>query len=65
MINIKKGHVLCKEHNISFSKDSFCKECEKINFLLCNQTVNKQHYFSKIYIENFYKNITITTRNSI
>ena len=47
MINIKNGHVLCKKHNISYSKDPFCKECEKINCLLCNQTVNKQHYFSK------------------
>ena len=47
MINIKKGYVLCKEHNISYSKDSFCKECEKLNCLLCNQTVNKPHYFSK------------------
>ena len=27
MINIKKGHILCKEHNISYSKDSCCKEC--------------------------------------
>ena len=47
MINIKKGPILCKEHNISYSKDSFCKECEKITCLLCNQTVNKSHYFSK------------------
>ena len=47
MINIKKSHILCKEHNISYSKDSCCKECEKINGLLCNQTVNKSHYFSK------------------
>ena len=28
MINIKKGYILCKEHNISYSKDSYCKECE-------------------------------------
>ena len=65
MINIKKGHILCKEHNISYSKDSYCKECEKINCLLCNQTVNKNHYFQKGHINNFDKNITITTRNSI
>ena len=45
MINIRKGYILCKKHNISYSKDSFCKECEKMNCLLCNQTVNKQHYF--------------------
>ena len=64
MINIRRGSVLCKEHNISYSKDSFCKECEKMNCLLCNQNVNKQHY-SKKHIDNFDKSITITTRNSI
>ena len=65
MINIRKGHILCKEHNISYSKDSYCKECEKINCLLCNQTVNKNHYFQKDHINNFDKNITITTKNCI
>ena len=29
MINIRKGYVLCEKHNISYSKDSYCKECEK------------------------------------
>ena len=33
--------------------------------LLCNETVNKQHYFSKKHIDNFDKNVTITTKNSI
>ena len=65
MINIKKGHILCKEHNISCSKDSFCKESEKINCLLCNKTVNKSHYFQKDHIDNFDKNITITIKNCI
>ena len=65
MINIRKGYVLCNDHNISYSKDSFCKECEKMNCLLYNQNVNKEHYFSKKHIDNFDKNITITTRNSI
>ena len=32
---------------------------------LCNQTVNKSHYFQKGHIDNFDKNITITTKNSI
>ena len=64
MINIKKGYVLCEKY-ISFLKNSYCKECEKITCLLCNQTVNKSHYFSKKHIDNFDKNITITTRNSI
>ena len=56
MINIRKGYVLCNEHNISYSKDSFCNECEKKNYLLCNQNVNKEHYFSKKHIDNFDKN---------
>ena len=64
-MNIKKGHILCEKLNISCSKDSFCKECEKLHCLLCNQTVNKQHYFSKKHIDNFDKNISITTRSSI
>ena len=65
MINIKKGHILCKEHNISFSNDSYCKECEKITCLLCNQNVNTNHYFQKDHINNFDKNTTITTKNCI
>ena len=47
MINIRKGCILCEEHNISYSKDSFCKECEELHCLLCNQDVNEQHYSSK------------------
>ena len=65
MINIKKGHILCKEHNISFSKDSFCKECEKSHCLLCNQNIDKSHYFSKKHIDKFDNNITITIKNCI
>ena len=63
MINIRKGYLLCEEHNISYLK--FCKQCEQMDCLLCNETVNKQHYFSKKRIDNFNKNITITTKNSI
>ena len=63
MINIRKGYILCEEHNIPYLK--FCKECEKLHCLLCNQDVNKQHYFSKKHIGNFDKNITITTKNYI
>ena len=36
-----------------------------MNCLLCNQNANKSHYFQKKHINNFDKNITITTRNSI
>ena len=63
MINIRKGYILCEEHNISYLK--FCKKCEKLSCLLCNQDVNKSHYFSKNHIDNFDENITITIKNCI
>ena len=63
MINIRKGYVLCEEHNIPYLK--FYKECEKMSCLLCNQDVNKEHYFSKKHIDNFDKIITITIKNCI
>ena len=63
MINIKKGYVLCKEHNIPYL--NFCKQCEQMHCSLCDQTVNKIHYFSKKHIDNFNKDITIKTRTSI
>ena len=63
MINIKKGYSYCNEHDISYLK--YCKQCEQMDCLLCNQTVNEGHYFSKKHIDNFDKNITIKTRTSI
>ena len=63
MINIKKGYVLCEKHNIPYI--NICKQCKQMDCLLCNQTVNKNHYFSKKCIDNFNKNITIKTRTSI
>ena len=63
MVNIRKGYLFCEKHNISYLK--FCKECEKFDCLLCNETVNKEHYFSKKNINNFDKNISIKTRTSI
>ena len=63
MINIRKGYLLCEEHNVSYLK--YNKQCEQMNCLLCDETVNKQRYFSKKHIDNFDKNITITTRNCI
>ena len=63
MVNIKKGYLFCDKHNISYLK--FCKECEQMDCLLCDETVNKNHYFSKKHIDNFDKNITIKTRTSI
>ena len=63
MVNIRKGYSFCEKHNISYLK--FCKECEKFDCLLCDETVNKEHYFSKQHIDNFNKNITIKTRTSI
>ena len=63
MVNIKKGYSFCNKHNISYL--NFCKQCEQMDCLLCNQTVNKEHYFSKQHIDNFNKNITIKTRTSV
>ena len=63
MVNIKKGYSFCNKHNISYLK--FCKECQQMDCLLCDETVNKEHYFSKKHIDNFDKNITIKTRTSI
>ena len=63
MINVRKGYSFCEKHNISYLK--FCKNCEQMDCLLCNQTVNKEHYFSKKHIDNFDKNIRIKTRTSI
>ena len=63
MINIRKGYLLCEEHDISYLK--FCKQCDQMDCLLCNETVDKEHYFSKKHIDNFDKNVTITTKNSI
>ena len=57
MVNIRKGYSFCEKHNISYLK--FCKECEKFDCLLCDQIVNKEHYFSKKHVDNFNKNITI------
>ena len=45
MVNIKKGYSFCDKHNISYLK--FCKEREQMDCLLCDETVNKNHYFSK------------------
>ena len=63
MVNIRKGYSFCEKHNIPYLK--FCKECEKFDCLLCDETVNKSHYFSKKHIDNFDKNITIKIRTSI
>ena len=63
MVNVRKGYLYCNKHNISCLK--YCKECEKFDCLLCEENVNKEHYFSKKHIDNFDKNITIKTRTSI
>ena len=57
MVNIKKGYLFCDIHKIPYL--NFCKQCDKFDCLLCNETVNKKHYFSKEHIDNFEKNITI------
>ncbi len=43
MVNIRKGYSFCEKHNTSYLK--FCNECEKFDCLLCDETVNKEHYF--------------------
>ena len=48
---------------ISYLK--FCKECEIFDCLICNEKVNKEHYFSKSHIDKVDKNITIKIRTSI
>ena len=63
MVNIRKRYSFCEKHNTSYLK--YCKECENFDCLLCDETVNKEHYFSKSHIDNFDKNITIKTRTSI
>ena len=63
MINIRKGYKYCDKHNISYLK--FCKMCEIFDCLICNETVNKSHYFSKSHIDKVEKNISIKIRDSI
>ena len=63
MVNIRKGYSFCEKHNISYLK--FCKECENFDCLLCDQIVNKEHYFFKKHVDNFNKNITIKIKTSI
>ena len=45
MVNVKKGYSFCEKHSIPYLK--FCKECGKFDCLLCDETVNKTHYYSK------------------
>ena len=63
MINIRKGYSYCDKHNLSYLK--FCKECEKFNCLLCEETVNKSHYFSKKHIDKVNNNISVKIRASL
>ena len=63
MINVRKGYKYCDKHDISYLK--FCKKCETFDCLLCEETVNKAHYFSKKHIDKVDKNITIKIRTSI
>ena len=63
MVNVRKGYLYCNKHDKPYLK--FCKECEKFDCLLCDETVNKDHYFSKKHIDKVNNNITIKTRTSI
>ena len=53
MINIKRNHVLCKEHNISHSKTSGCKVC-KLD--IDNYDTSSKNMQNKIY-EQFKKEL--------
>ena len=63
MVNVRKGYLYCNKHDKPYLK--FCKECEKFDCLLCNETVNKSHYFSKKHIDKVNNNISIKIRTSI
>ena len=63
MVNIRKGYKYCNKHDKSYLK--FCKECETFDCLLCEEIVNKSHYFSKQHIDKVNNNISIKTRTSI
>ena len=63
MVNVRKGYLYCNKHDKPYLK--FCKECEKFDCLLCDETVNKSHYFSKKHIDKLNNNISIRIRTSI
>ena len=63
MVNVRKGYSFCEKHGKTYLK--FCKECEKFDCLLCNETVSKSHYFSKKHIDKVNNNISIKIRTSI
>ena len=63
MVNVRKGYSYCEKHNKAYLK--FCKECEKFDCLLCNETVNKSHYFSKKHIDKVNNNISVKIRTSL
>ena len=63
MVNVKKGYILCEEHNIPYL--NVCKQCDKVYCDLCKIDTNKRHYFLKEHIDNFEKNITIKIKTSI
>ena len=63
MVNVRKGYSFCEKHDKPYLK--YCKECEKFDCLLCEQTVNKSHYFFKKHIDKVNNNISIKIKTSI
>ena len=63
MVNIRKGYKYCDKHQVSYLK--FCKGCENFDCLICNEKVNKNHYFSKSHVDKVDKNLTVKIRTSI
>ena len=63
MVNIRKGYSFCEKHNKAYLK--YCKECEQFDCLLCEETVNKTHYFSEKHSDKVNNNISIKIKTSI
>ena len=63
MVNVRKGYSYCERHNKPYLK--FCKECEQVDCLLCEETVNKSHFFSKKHIDKVNNNISVKMRTSL
>ena len=63
MVNIRKGYKYCDKHDTPYLK--LCKKCETFDCLICDEKVNRDHYFSKSHIDKVDKNITIKIRTSV
>ena len=60
-----KDPIYCNTHKLENMISVKKSDVDKYNCLLCNKYISKDHYFSKEHINNFEKNISIKTKNSI